>query len=141
MIEDMLRLGHLVKTAPDIGKAARSLALAQNKIEKAGEEYDAGIFDNALVGAYTAMFHAARALLFRDGFKERNHHSLYEYLRERYKDRLGAGLINELNVLRTMRHKVIYGDDDVNAKEIREAEAADAICVAKAFLDSVKKLV
>ncbi len=140
MIEDLLKDGNLVKTAPDSKKAEKSLMLAENKIKKAKEELDAGIYDNALVSAYTAMFHTTRALLFRDGFKERNHYVLYEYMREAYRGKIETKYINELNILRTLRHKVIYGDEDVNAKEIQQAEARDAIDVAAAFRASVKKM-
>ena len=141
MIETLIRSGQLIKTAPDLKKAEKSLALAENKLENAKEEIDAGIYDNALVSAYTAMFHTARALLFKDGFKERNHYVLYEYLKEKYKDKVGMKYINELNILRTMRHKIIYGDEGVNIKEIKEAEAQDAIEVARGFLDSVSKII
>jgi uncharacterized protein (UPF0332 family) len=140
MIEDLLRDGHIVKTAPDGGKAEKSVNLAVRKIEKAEEEFSAGIYDNALVSAYTAMFHSARALLFRDGFKERNHYALYEYIREAYRGKIETKYVNELNILRTIRHKVIYGDEDVNAKEVQEAEARDAIDMAAAFVESVKKM-
>lgn len=140
MIEDLLVDGHIVKTTPDPGKAEKSVNLAERKIEKAEEEFGAGIYDNALVSAYTAMFHSARALLFRDGFKERNHYSLYEYIREAYRGKIETKYINELNILRTIRHKVIYGDEDVNAKEVQGAEARDAIDMAAAFVESVKKM-
>jgi uncharacterized protein (UPF0332 family) len=129
------------KTKPDIQKAEKSLHLAQSKIEKAKEELEAEIFDNALVSAYTSMFHTARALLFKDGYKERNHYSVCEYLRQEYRNKVEKGYINELNTLRTIRHKVIYGDEEINIKEIQQAEAENAINAARGFLDAVKKLI
>lgn len=140
MIEELIREGQLVKTIPDAKKAENSIALAKSKIETARAELAASIYDNSVVSAYTAMFHAARAILFRDGFKERGHYAVYAYIKERYGTAIEMKYINELNILRTIRHKVIYGDEDVNAKEILEAEAEDAISMANGFVEAVMKM-
>jgi len=140
-MDDLVREGHLVKTAPNLKKAEKSLLLAKDKIDKALEEFDAEIYDNALVSAYTSMFHSARALLFKDGFKERNHYAVCEYLRKKYRNTIEMKYINELNILRTIRHKVIYGDEETNIKEIQSEEARAAIDMATGFLASVKKLI
>ncbi|MBU0532568.1 HEPN domain-containing protein [Candidatus Micrarchaeota archaeon] len=141
MIEDLIREGQLIKTRPDLKKAEKSIILAENKIEKAKVELGVEIYDNAVVSAYTAMFHTARALLFKDGFKERNHYVVCEYLRERYRNTVEMKYINELNVLRTTRHKIIYGDDETNIKEIQRAEAESAIKTAEGFLVFIRKLI
>ncbi|NYZ73989.1 HEPN domain-containing protein [Candidatus Micrarchaeota archaeon] len=140
MIEELIREGQLVKTAPDTRKAENSIVLAKSKIETARAELAAGIYDNSLVSAYTAMFHAARAILFKDGFKERGHYAVYSYIKERYGTAIEMKYLNELNVLRTIRHKVIYGDEDANAKEVRQAEAEDAIAMASGFVGAVRKI-
>jgi len=140
MIENLLEEGQLMRITPNIEKTKKSLQLAKNKLEKAKEEYNAQIFDSALISAYTSMFHSARALLFKDGFKERTHYAVYQYIREEYRDKISIKYINELNILRTIRHKVIYGDEKIEGKEIQEAEAKDAIKVGKEFLDIVGKL-
>jgi len=140
MIEDLIKKGLLTKTPPDEKKAEKSIELAENRVEKAGEEIQAELFDDALVSAYTSMFHSSRALLFRDGYKERSHYALCEYIREKYSGKLEARFINELNILRTIRHKVIYGDEDLNSKEVQEAEAKEAMKLAESYLQAVKKL-
>ncbi|MEK6982038.1 MAG: HEPN domain-containing protein [Candidatus Micrarchaeota archaeon] len=141
MIDDLIKKGNLVKTTPDLQKAQKSLLLAQDKIEKAKQELDAEIFDSSLISSYTAMFHTARAFLFKDGYKERNHYSVYEYLREIYSGKIEQKYINELNILRTIRHKVIYGDENVEIREIQCEEAQMAIKMAEGFLKEAKKLV
>ncbi len=141
MIEDLIKKGLLTKTLPDVKKAEKSIELAENRIEKAQEEIAVELFDDALISAYTSMFHASRALLFVDGYKERSHYALCEYIREKYSGKLEARFINELNVLRTIRHKVIYGDEDLNSKEVQETEAEQATKLAESYLQAVKKLI
>lgn len=46
-----------------------------------------------------------------------------------------------MNNLRTIRHKIIYGDDEVNIREIQETEAHSAIKIAEGLLEAVKKLI
>lgn len=141
MIEDLIKKGNLVKTVPDLQKAQKSLILAEDKIEKAKQELDAEIFDSSLISSYTAMFHTARAFLFKDGYKERNHYAVYEYLRETRSDKIEQKYINELNILRTIRHRVIYGDENVDIREIQYEEAHTAIKMAEAFLKEARKLI
>lgn len=141
MIEDFLQRGLLSKGVSDKQKAVKSLEIAESKIEKAHQELEAELFDDALVSAYTAMFHTSRALLFKDGFKERSHYALCEYIREKYGGKLESRFINELNVLRTIRHKLMYGDEDLNVKEVQEVESLDSINLAEEYLKAVKKLI
>lgn len=141
MNNDLIINGHIIQTLPDITKAENSLKLAESKIKHAKEEFDNRFYDDAFVSTYTAMFHCARALLFRDGFKERNHYALYEYLQTNYPHKIEKRYINDLNNFRSIRHKVIYGDENVNIREIQETEADSAIKIAKGFLEVVKKLI
>ncbi len=140
MIEELVKKGLLAKNPLDIKKAQKSIELAENRIEKAQEEMAAELFDDVLISAYTSMFHASRALLFKDGYKERSHYALCEYIREKYSGKLEAKYINELNILRTIRHKLIYGDEELNLKEIQETEANDGAKLAEGYLSAVKKL-
>ncbi len=140
MIEDLVKKGLLAKVLPDLQKAQKSLELAETRIEKAHEEIQVELFDDALISAYGSMFHTSRALLFRDGYKERSHYAICEYIREKYSGKLEARFINELNILRTIRHKVIYGDEELNERDIQEIEAKEASELAEKYLQSVKKL-
>ncbi|MEF3245623.1 MAG: HEPN domain-containing protein [Caldisericaceae bacterium] len=58
------------------------------------------MYDLVVVSVYTSMFHAARAILYRDGFKERSHICLIEYIREKY-----PKLNDFLKILDTYREK------------------------------------
>ena len=137
-VEECVRDGLLLPVKPDKAKALRSLELAEEKLARAGELFSGGFFDEAVVTAYTAMFHTARALLFKDGYKERSHYALAVYAREKYGDKIERKYLNELDALRMQRHDVMYGLEE--RPEVKEVEAESAISVAAGFLAAVKKL-
>ena len=144
MIENLVEKGYLIKIVSSIKKAENSIKHAENSLKRAKEQFDAVIYDGAFISAYTAMFHCTRALLFKDGYKERNHYVLYEYLKEIYSDKIDKRYINELNNFRTIRHKIIYGEEDdekLSIREVEEAEAESAIKVADGFLEVIRKLI
>lgn len=140
-LDELIRKDLIRKDSPDIKKAENSLKLAEHNIEIAKKSAEAESYESAFISAYAAMFHCARAVLFRDGYKERSHYALYVYLRERYRDKIEMRYIHELNSLRTIRHKVIYGDEDLNIREVQESEVESAIKAAEGFLKAVRKLI
>jgi uncharacterized protein (UPF0332 family) len=85
------------------------------------------------------MFHSARALLFKDGYKERSHYAVYVYISEKYSNKIERAYINELNSMRLQRHELMYGFK--KSQETQEVEAESAINVAKGFLESIKKII
>jgi len=93
-------------------------------------------FDVAFTLAYQAMLHAARALLFRDGIKERSHACVVVYLKEKY--RRNSRLIKYFNLLdsyRISRHEIVY-----RGGNIQREEASSAIEDAKDFLNTVENI-
>lgn len=137
-VADCLEGGLLKKEQPDPEKAKRSLEVAMHKLGLAQREVDAGIFENAPVTAYTAMFHAARALLFRDGYKERSHYALYIYLKEKYGSKIEPKFISELNFMRMERHDAMYGLE--KREEVQETEAKAEVALAGEFISVVGRL-
>ncbi len=140
--EDCMRKGLLRPMPPDMRKAENSLRISGMKLEAAKKELGYGLFEGAFITAYTSMFHAARALLFRDGFKERSHYCIFLYVSEKYRGKIEMKYINELNSLRMIRHKVMYGDEDeVRMREVEEEEAKSSVKMAEGFLESVRKII
>ena len=138
-VEDCLKEGLLDKAAPDAGKAKSSLEMAKHKLGLAEEELRHKLFESAVISAYSSMFHSARSLLFRDGFKERSHYAVYVYVSEKYSDKIERKYVNELNSLRLARHGLMYGLETGAGPS--EFEARDATAMARGFLEAVKKLV
>ena len=95
------------------------------------------MFDAAVILSYTAMFHAARALLFLDGIIEKSHICLAEYLRAEYvrKGKLRAALVNDLDSLRIDRHETMYGPET----KCGAKEAEYALRKAKEFLEALRE--
>lgn len=140
-LDDCLRKGHLAKTSANIEKAKASLRIAKENIVDARIHCENKLYNWAFIASYTAMFHASRGLLFKDGMKERSHFCLCVYVREKYRGRIEARYLNELDILREQRHAILYGDRDINTKEVQEAEADDAIKLAEGFLSAVEEII
>ncbi len=141
-IKECLEKGYLRKREPDLNKANNFLRLAEHKLENAKNDFNADLYEDAFVNAYSSMFHAARFILCRDGYKEHGHFVLSIYLNEFYSGRIELKYINELGSLRSIRHEVIYGKkEDASIREIQETEASSAIKTAEGFLNVVKKLI
>ena len=99
--------GLLKKTSPDMENALRSLELSKSNIEDAIENMSIHRYRVVAISSYSSMFHAARAILFRDGIKERSHECIPVYLKETYKDL--ETMANTLDAYRRFRHDAIYG--------------------------------
>ena len=119
-LAECFQKGLLKRTAPDLENALRSLELSGSNIEDAVENLSIRRYRVVAISSYTAMFHAARALLFKDGIKERSHECIPVYLKEQY-PQLEA-LANILDSYRRFRHDAIYGLDF--AIDDEEAKAA-----------------
>ena len=137
-IEQCLEQGLLVKSKPEPEKAFSSIEMAKHKLELAKTEFEHGLFESAITSAYVSMFHSARALLFRDGFKERSHFAVYVYINEKYLSKIERKYLGELNSLRLQRHDLMYGLER-NA-EVRESDADTAIKMADGFLQAIQKI-
>ncbi len=91
------------------------------------------MYDLAVVSVYTAMFHTARALLFRDGIKERSHICIIEYIKEKYPDLTDFARI--MDGYRRSRHTMLYGID----VELIADDASEGIDVVNEFIKAVEK--
>lgn len=121
---------------PDLEKSRRSVEVAEAKIKQARRASEVGLLDATVILAYTAMFHAARAILFRDGIVEKSHPCVIEYLREKYvkTGRLSEAFTNTLDHMRIDRHETLYGLET----ESSEKEAEYSLAKAGEFLSAVE---
>jgi len=129
---DCYEEGLLKKVTPSQDMAKSSLAQAEDILKKAGDNRKMGHHDIALVLCYTAMFHAARAILFRDGVKERSHVCIGIYLKATYPEL--RDLANTLDAYRTSRHTTLYGLDATISVE----DADEAMRTADGFIKDVR---
>jgi uncharacterized protein (UPF0332 family) len=129
----------LRKTFPDKKKAGIALEIAEQRFLDAEISFDSEIYSATILLSYAAMFHASRALLFKDGYTEKSHYCLSEFIKENY---IKKGLISQkfsflLNNAREERHEVLYG---LEKKETKE-DAQTTLSTAKEYLKEIKKLI
>ena len=134
-VKDCFKEGLLKKTKPSKQYAKKSLDVSLVYIEDAKDNLQMNNNNLVIFCSYTAMFHAARALLFRDGIKERSHLCTVSYLRETY-PRLKR-LANQLDSYRRNRHNTLYGLDFL----ISDDEAHQAVKDAELFYKQIRNII
>jgi uncharacterized protein (UPF0332 family) len=137
-VEECFEKGLLKKDKKDAGRALKSIEAAKRKVEIAKKIFAASIFEESLVNCYSAMFHASRALLFRDGVKERSHYAVYVYLMEMYRNKIEAKFLNEFNRLRIERHELVYG---LEKPHISREETKEIIAATQEFIAAIETLI
>lgn len=135
-IQDLIKKGLLKKEIPDIEKSKKSVKVAQRNVKDAELMLDVEEYNWSMVAAYMAVFHAVRALLFRDGYREKSHFALQIFLDENYSDKLGKDLIFKFDLLRNYRHRGLYNVD----VEFKREDVLNAIKDSKLFINKVKEI-
>ena len=135
-IEDCLKFRLLRKIKPDKEKTKRSLELAEEKLIEGEKVIKFKIFQYVILEAYMSMFHAARALLYKDGIQEKSHFAIFIYLKEKYSNQIPLHILNFLNIHRTERHEAMYGLEYKPKKE----DALVALEDARTFVNEIKKI-
>ncbi len=137
-VNECIEKGLLKQIEKDRKKAFRSIEIARIKLKKSQMLFNAGFYEDCLINCYSTMFHSARSILFKDGFKERSHYAIYVYLKEKYFDRLEPRFLNELDIIREERHQIQYSLKPAN---IKKEQASEGLCVAEEFVAVIKKIV
>jgi uncharacterized protein (UPF0332 family) len=79
-LDECFEEGKLQPVLPSEKKAHESLRASRENLNEAQEALKNGILRATTNSCYVAIFHAARALLFRDGIREKSHFCLEQYL-------------------------------------------------------------
>ncbi len=135
---ECIRKRLLIKARPDREKALIALQTARERLLDAEISFEAEVFSGTVILSYTAMFYAARALLFKVGFREKSHICVKEFLRERFvkTGRLDPKFLSTLNNARIERHEALYGLESKASKQ----EAEHTLSQAREFLKKTQKL-
>jgi uncharacterized protein (UPF0332 family) len=135
--KDCIRMGLLRRIPPSGENAERSMATAEEWLSEADRNLKAEAYKSGISSTYNAMFHAARAVLFLDGFREKSHACLSKYLEEHVRGgRLEEKWVNLLDRSRTMRHDNQYGIIDFSDRD----ELLESLRIAKEFVSRMCKL-
>lgn len=135
---ECLEKGLIKKTVPSKDKAKQSLVAAGKWLEEAKLNASGRALRSSLLSAYLAIFHAARAILFLDGYREKSHACIALYLKENYvkKGLLEAKWIEMLDHLREIRHSDQYSFNFAATAE----EVEESLEKSRAFVFRIKKL-
>lgn len=136
-VEDCFKFRLLRKIKPDIEKSKKSLEFAESKLKNAKEILKLNIYDFVILESYMCMFHASRALLYKDGIQEKSHYAISIYLKEKYSSKIPLPIINFLEIHRTERHEALYGLEYKPDKKDAELALQDA----EIFLREIKKII
>lgn len=135
---DCMREGLLRKIPPSKDKATQSLKKAQEWLKEAENSLKGNAYSSSILASYMVMFHAARAILFFDGFREKNHACVARYLEEKYvkTGKLDKKWVELLDHSREIRHNNQYDLSFFSTKE----EAENALRSANDFLATIDSL-
>jgi uncharacterized protein (UPF0332 family) len=123
-------------------KIIKSKQIALEDLERAekflGDGIDLAETDKkemAFLALYQAIFHAARAILFKDGVKEKSHYCLQKYLEEKYSKLFTPEELALFDILRGIRQQIQY---DIRKPQITQnpAELTDR---TEQFIEKTKK--
>ena len=131
--EECFRKG-LLKTAsrnPELAK--KDLKQAEFFLREAEELLELNKKHIAALSLYNSFFHTARALLFKDGIKERSHYCIAKYLESHYDI---EKFVNAFESIMSLRHNVQYSTEKVEIEE----DLAEFINICHEFISEVEKL-
>lgn len=122
------------KAAPSL--VPKELGQADHDLQAATKSCGAGEYKWATIQAYYAMFHAARALLYAAGYREKSHYCLSVALLELYVDtgKLPLSLVKHFDRAMLLRESADYKGD------FSETGAREVIGHAERFIAVTKQL-
>ena len=121
---------------PHLHSFQKELDSAEYDLERAINSLEEEDFKWAAVQSYYSMFHAAKALVLKKGYREKSHFCLVIALRELYvnEDTLNTEMVENLELCMHLRHEADYG------LAYHQESAETAIKYAGEFLNDALKL-
>lgn len=136
-LDECYRKELLRRVEPSLEKARRSLQQSRVWQDEARKSLAAGAFRSAMVSSYNGYFHAARAILYRDGLREKSHLCIELYLSSYVtKGVLEPPWIAQFSRMRSARHMDLYSFTAAPSRE----EVESALRGAEAFLARIEAL-
>ncbi len=135
-LKECIEQGMIRKIAPSAVQAGSQMEKAQVMLREGEKAVKGGSPNSAVLAGYAAMFDGARALLFKDGYRERSHACVARYLEANYLDKLGSSFVDLLDEYREKRHKVSYSSEYYPTLD----EAKNLVEFAGRFLEKIEKL-
>lgn len=115
---------------------SKELEVAKDDWKIAKESLNKKNYKWSTIQSYYSMFHAARALLYNQGYRERSHYCLVVGIRELYvnKNLLSHTLVEALQLGKTLRENADY------YAEFSQTGAKDMLDKAAEFLEKTSEI-
>jgi uncharacterized protein (UPF0332 family) len=136
-IDDCIERGLLRKVEPSRTKSEQSLFQARDWLSEAEKNLESDAYRSALSSAYMAIFHSARAVLFRDGVREKSHYCIGLYL-QRYVE--NGSLEVEWPMLFDRMRSIRHADQYSFQARPSTEEVQVGIDLAEKFIDRIERL-
>jgi len=135
-VEDLIEKGYVARVKIDKELIDKELKEAEYDLDKAMIALNQGDSKWCIVKAYYSMFHAARAVLFSKGLKERRHFAIGIVLERLSRDgKLESKYINDFRAAMSSR-------EDADYRYVYSIDTATYVVgIAKEFLARMNKLI
>lgn len=130
----LLEERRLIKIETDRKLVLKEMEGAESDLETARKSLQDENFKWATIQGYYSIFHAARALLYSKGFREKSHYALLVAIQELFHNELDPSLIQGFEDAMNLRQTADYG------LTFSEEGALDVIKMAEKFLLNAKKI-
>ena len=134
--ERCIKERRLIETKPSKEMIQKELDSAEYDLERARNSLEEEDFKWTAIQSYYSMFHAAKALVLKKGYREKSHFCLVIALRELYvkEDTSYAEMIENFELCMHLRHEADYG------LTYHQESTETAIKYAEEFLNNVLKM-
>ncbi|PKL69003.1 MAG: HEPN domain-containing protein [Methanobacteriales archaeon HGW-Methanobacteriales-1] len=138
-LDNCIKKGLLRKVEPSKAKSQLSIKESYKWLDESLKTIDSGAYSSAQLSIYLIFFHAARAVLFRDGIREKSHYCIGVYLDAYYQ----KGFLEERWVIlfdriKSSRHAGPYSFQTEPTKKEVESELKSAKDFVKRIEDLLK---
>ena len=109
--ENCLKNRGILRIEPTREMLCKEMDNAEYDLSKADDSLLSEDFKWASVQAYYSMFHSAKALVLKKGYREKSHYCLLVALKELYikPGDLGTDIADDFEMCRDIRHEADYG--------------------------------
>ena len=136
-LNECIKRGLIRKIAASREKAKQSIEKAKELLQEANQNLENELTNSAVIVSYLSIFHAARALLFKDGFREKSHECIVRYIEEKYGGKISQKQIELLEKFKDERmhtqYDVSYSPSEEDAEKMAEFAAE--------FIETIEQLI
>lgn len=138
-VEKLLKERLIAKLPASLEMAKDSLGAGKGWLGEAKKNFENELYRSCILTSYLGVFHCARGVLFRDGFRDKSHFGVARYLENVYVEsgKMDEKFIELLDYFRELRHEDQYRTNF----SANEEDARNALKMAKELMDEFEKLI